>query len=119
MKIAYALRCLLAVLVMASLAMAPLAAPAAAQLASDTMAMDDGAMANEMPCCPDQKAPVQKDDCKDCPFMGLCLMKSIQGMPVAAVKLQYDLAYSGRLALLDDAKADGLGSSPPARPPRS
>lgn len=117
-KRSFVLRCLLALLVVSSLVTAPLAAPAAATVMAAT-AMGD--MAADMPCCPDMagdKAP-QKNDCKDCPLMTVCILKSMQGVPVAVERSLFAPEISILMAPLSDALADSLGSSPPARPPRS
>jgi hypothetical protein len=117
-KRSFAVRCLLAFLVVAGLVAAPFAAPAAATVMT---ASQMGDMAAGMPCCPDgagDKAPLH-NDCKDCPMMTVCILKSLQGVPVAVVRPLFTPEIAGRLAVLSDALADSLGSSPPARPPRS
>jgi hypothetical protein len=117
-KRSFVLRCLLALLVVSSLVTAPLAAPAAATVMA---ASEMGNMAADMPCCPDtagDKAP-QKNDCKDCPLMTVCILKNMQGVPVAVAGPPFAPEIATTMAPLNDALADSLGSSPPARPPRS
>jgi hypothetical protein len=111
------LRFLLAFLVTVGLAIAPLATPAAAEhsMASGTMQMADMSdMTADMPCCPD----TQKNDCKDCPLIAICILKVLQAGPsVSAAAMQ--LSAGERLRPLDDAVAQGLVRPPPDHPPRS
>ncbi|KAA0073831.1 hypothetical protein CIW50_17870 [Tardiphaga sp. P9-11] len=118
MKRSVVLRCLLALLVVSSLVTAPLAAPAAASVMAATQMGD---MAADMPCCPDMAGDTapHKNDCKDCPLMTVCILKSMQGVPVAVERSLFAPDISTLMAPFSDAVADSLGSSPPARPPRS
>lgn len=131
MKHNFALRRLLAILMIAGLALAPVSRPAMAetpshtamQAAADEMtpseisapdAMDE--MANEMPCCP-SKAPAPVD-CDKCVFMAACMSKYFAGMSVA-ILLPFPIA-SGAIALeRNDARPEGLGHPPPEHPPRT
>jgi hypothetical protein len=98
---------------MVSLATAPLAAPAAAQNASAMVAMDDGAMAKGMPCCPDQSK-----DCQSCPVLALCLLSISLPAPSGAASLIARNSLRHAPALSDDLRIDGLGANPPDHPPR-
>lgn len=118
MKREFIIRCLLVLLVVSSLVTAPFSASAATTLAAASEMAD---MAADMPCCPHmdgQKAP-QRNDCKDCPLMIVCLLKSMQGVAASVERMLYAPQISTQMVPPGDILADGLGSSPPARPPRS
>lgn len=125
---------LIALTVAAGLLSAPFAAPAVAK-ASDTAAgaemADDGhamhgdahamagthAMADGMPCCPDQGAPAK--DCDSCPLMALCSVSvsfpTPSGAPVPVPASMAQAAF----AFPDDLLIDGLSARPPDHPPRT
>ena len=54
------------------------------------------AMAEDMPCCPDEK-PAMPDCAKACPLMALCLAKCFQNLPIATA-LTVPLVATGRIA---------------------
>jgi hypothetical protein len=108
------LRHFFAIFVIAGLIVGPLAAPAATD-ATQVAAM--GAIADEMPCCPDKPPPV---DCPKCPFMAVCSMpQCLLGVPAGMVIGAIAPNVAQLLLPLSDLHRDGLGYSPPARPPRS
>ena len=126
MKTNFALRRLLAVLMIAGLALAPVSRPLMADTSSHTSqhamvaemsasdSMDE--MASDMPCCP-SKAPMPTD-CDKCVFMAVC--GSI-GFPALSVSISHPFPIlSDAIALQrNDARPDGLGHPPPEHPPRS
>lgn len=109
---------LIALTVAAGLLAAPLTVPAMAALqpapASDGMQ----AMADNMPCCPDQQDQKAKD-CGSCPFVALCMLTITMAPPHGASALvDRDFSRSA-FALPDDLLIDGLGERPPDHPPRT
>jgi hypothetical protein len=126
MKRNFAIRRLLATLVIAGLALAPVSRPVMAEMSSDAsvQAMSDemappsamtDEMASDMPCCPSKaSAPIS---CDKCVYMAACLSKCFTGMSTAVVHPL--LTATGRIASLrNDAWPDGLGHLPPEHPPR-
>jgi hypothetical protein len=107
------LRHVLAIFVVAGLIAGPLAADAAAG-AAQAVAM--ASMSDDMPCCPHTPPPV---DCPKCPFMAVCSMP--QCLPGLSSDTLVGVAptVTRLLIPLSDLNRDGLGYSPPARPPRS
>ena len=104
---------LLAIFVVIGLILPPLPA-FAAQATGHAGQM--AAMADDMPNCP---GPMTPDDCQKCPLMVVCAVEGVTfrcgtlpGAPMACNEIR---------ALLpgNDALLAGLGSSPPARPPRT
>lgn len=125
MKIASAIRKLLAVLMIAGLAMAPVSQPVMAASSSDLpmhahedMSPSDmtDAMANDMPCCP-AKAPASTD-CDKCIFMAACASKCFTGM-TASIFDPLLQASNNMLPLSNDSSPDALGYPPPDHPPRT
>jgi hypothetical protein len=111
------LRLILAWLVAAGLVVAPFVAPSAAQSAPQAAmsAMED------MPCCPDEpgkQGPVH-DGCKDCATMIICALKSLQAVAPSVAQLTLDSNLLTEMAPVSDPRVEDIGSSPPARPPRS
>jgi hypothetical protein len=108
-------------LVASGLLLAPLATPVLAGFASamsgDVQAISDGAqaMADDMPCCPNQTGI---KDCGSCPFVALCLLSISLPAPSGAMALIERHARHNSLALSDDLLIDGLGAKPPDHPPR-
>ena len=126
MKRNFAIRRLLAILVIAGLALAPLSRPVMAATSSDAamQAMADDMsssattdeMANDMPCCP-PKAPAPVG-CDKCLFMTACASKCFTG--ILAAVFHPLLTASDDIALLkNDSGPDGLGYPPPEHPPRT
>jgi hypothetical protein len=122
----FAIRRLLAILMIAGLALAPLSRPVMAAVPSDpsTSTMPDdmsmAAMADEMtgdmPCCP-SKAPAPID-CDKCVYMAACMTKCFAGLSASVFRPSF--ATSGRIApLQNDFRPDGLGHPPPEHPPRT
>ena len=110
------LRRLLAILVIAGLTAGTLAASAAvgSMEPSSAMAMIDEAMADGMPCCPDDK-PALPDCQKLCPPMISCLAKCFQPGPSAWAWDRLALRLPGIIGLRDDALPSGLAGAPPPR----
>ena len=135
MKPPFAIRRLLAILMIAGLALAPVSRPVMAAMSSQSphemmademtpsemspaeMAADTmDETASEMPCCP-SKAPATVD-CDKCVFMAACTSLGFVGMSSAVVHLF--LTASGYVASLqNDSWPEGLGHPPPEHPPRT
>ncbi len=123
MKRNFAIRRLLAVLMIAGLVLAPVSRPVMAEMSSQAsmQAMADemsasvttDEMANDMPCCP-SKAPV---DCDKCVFMAACMSKCFAGMS-STIFHPLLTASDDIAALRNDSWPDGLGHPPPEHPPR-
>jgi hypothetical protein len=104
-------------LVATGLVLAPVAAPVMAKPASDAAASTEmQAMADDMPCCPDQS---KAKDCDGCPFVALCMLGiSLPGPSGTGVLIErYPLRTA--FAPIDDLWIDGLGAKPPDHPPRT
>jgi hypothetical protein len=110
---------LLAVLVIVGLVIAPLSARAntgsMASMAMTSMSDDAAAMADDMLCCPDKSAPV---DCDQCPLMALCVSTTLQA-PLPARVSEIQPVTLRMLLPGSDPEVDGVGYSPPPKPPRS
>jgi hypothetical protein len=109
------LRQLLAVFVIAGLIGAPLSASvamAASAMAASAPAMQ---MSGDMPCCPDKPMPI---DCDKCALMAMCVAKTFLAVPADALA---EILPSRTRAVIphSDPAMEGLGYSPPPRPPRS
>jgi hypothetical protein len=135
----FAIRRLLALLVIAGLALAPVSRPVMAatssqaphemmademtppemtsqEMASSEMSADTmDEMASDMPCCP-SKAPMPAD-CDKCVFMAAC---GSAGFPALSATISHPFPIlSDAIALQrNDARPDGLGHPPPEHPPR-
>lgn len=105
-------------LVAAGLLLAPLAGPVLANPGSGPMdtASDMQAMADDMPCCPDQTSTKA---CADCPLFALCMLTISMPAPSGASAAIEPDRLLGVLALHDDQMTDGLAAKPPDHPPRS
>jgi hypothetical protein len=129
MKRNFAIRRLLAILVIAGLALAPVSRPVMAGTSSDVSMQDKmqavaddmsatdttDEMAGDMPCCP-SKAPAPIG-CDKCVFMAACTSTCFTGMSMDVIHPL--LTATGRIASLrNDAWPDGLGHPPPEHPPR-
>jgi hypothetical protein len=121
----FAIRRLLAILVIAGLALAPVFRPVMAETPSDAsmQAMTDDMsasattdeMAGDMPCCP-SKAPAPIG-CDKCIFMAACMSIGFAG--ISASVFHPFLIASDAIALQrNDSRPDGLGHPPPEHPPR-
>jgi hypothetical protein len=137
-KTHFAIRRLLAILMIAGLALAPASRPVMAaptpqaphELTADAMTPPDMAsemassemsadmvdeMASDMPCCP-SKAPTPVG-CDKCVFMAAC---GSVGFPALSATISHpfpvlsDTIAHGR----NDARPDGFGHPPPEHPPR-
>ncbi len=129
MKRNFAIRRLLATLVIAGLALAPVSRPIMAGTSSD-MSMQDkmqavaddmsatdttDEMATDMPCCP-SKAPAPIG-CDKCVYMAACTSMCFTGVSMETIHPL--LTATGRIASLrNDSWPDGLGHPPPEHPPR-
>jgi hypothetical protein len=113
---------LIALSVAAALLVAPLSASAmavshAGTIADEMQASEMAAMADDMPCCPDQRDQKARD-CGSCPFVALCMLTITMPPPQGASALvDRDFSRSA-FALPDDLLIDGLGERPPDHPPR-
>jgi hypothetical protein len=108
---------LVALAVAAALFAAPLSAPAMPASQITAAADEMQAMADDMPCCPqqDQKAK----DCGSCSFVALCMLTiSMPPHGGSGVQVDRDVSLSA-FALPDDLLVDGLGEHPPDQPPRT
>jgi hypothetical protein len=122
----FAMRQLLAILVIAGVALAPVSRPVMALASSEApmQAMADDMsssatsdeMANDMPCCP-SNAPAPFD-CEKCIFMAACMAKCFTGMP-ATVVYPFFSASEGIVLGRNDSRPDGFGHPPPEHPPRT
>jgi hypothetical protein len=121
----FAIRRLLAILVVAGLALAPVSRPAMAETSSAgrMQAMADemsssattDEMASDMPCCP-SKAP-SPVGCDKCVFMAACMSHYFTGTSTNVVDPL--LTASDHIASLrNDSWPEGLGHPPPEHPPR-
>ena len=125
MKRNFAIRRLLAILVIAGLALAPLSRPVMAATSSDAsmQAMADelssattDEMASDMPCCP-PKAPAPVG-CDKCLSMAACASKCFTGILAAVFRPL--ITASDDIALpKNDSGPDRLGYPPPEHPPRT
>jgi hypothetical protein len=105
-----------AVLIAVGLSVAPFTGPAAAkQMAMSGMA-DMPSMSEGMPCCPDTQ---KSRDCRDCPLVAMCVLKTVQAgpSPTEALPLRHPIRTVH--SVLNDAPADGLNRPPPDQPPRN
>jgi len=128
----FAIRRLLAILMIAGLALAPVSRPAMAaslpsghamademtpsEMASSEMSADTmDEMASDMPCCPSKAAsPI---DCDKCVFMAACGSAYFAGMS-ATISHPFPIASDAVALQPDDSRPDGLGHPPPEHPPR-
>lgn len=109
---------LIALAVAAALVATPLSAPA---MAASQMAAVDGemqAMADDMPCCPDQHEQ-KAGDCGSCPFVALCMLTITMPPRNSGSALVDRIVSLNAFALPDDLLIDGLGAHPPDHPPRT
>src|ERR1700682_6271085 len=116
MKLNFAIRWLLATLVIAGLALAPVSRPVMAEMSSDAsvQAMSDemspsvtmDEMASDMPCCP-SKAPAPVG-CDKCVYMAACASKCFTGMS-STVFHPFLLASQSMAPRPNDSPPDGLG----------
>ena len=104
--------------VAAGLVAAPLAAPLMASPNPAANASGMQAMADDMPCCPDQQDQKAKD-CGSCPFIALCMLTITLSAPDSAGALVDRSCSRSAFALPDDLLIDGLGEHPPDHPPRT
>jgi hypothetical protein len=113
-RISFHLGRLLAIFVIAGLVFAPFSAPANAGMPVDTGASMAAEMAADMPCCPDQSAPM---DCDQCPLMALCMINNFHE-PSSAGAIEIRPVTVRLLVPRSDPQGDSLGQHPPPRPPR-
>ena len=96
--------------------MMPDASAAAMQAMPGHEAMSDQAMAENMPCCPDQS---KSKGCEDCPFLALCMLSIPLPIPAGTASLVKRDPQLSRFAARDDRLLDDLGAKPPDHPPRT
>jgi len=131
----FAIRRLLAILMIAGLALAPVSRPVMAAMSSQSphemmademtpsemspaeMAADTmDETASEMPCCP-SKAPAPVD-CDKCVFMAACGSLCFAGAS-GTISHPFPILSDTIALQRNDARPDGLGHPPPEHPPRS
>lgn len=121
MKLWFLFPRLLSILAVLSLLTALMAAPSAAAMiaAAPMAAMEDMAgMAEDMPCCPQQRQSLP--DCqKSCPSATLCVAKCFPNAPAVSASHRAIFVPVTVLTLWDDAARDLLAEPPPPRPPRT
>jgi len=120
---------IVALAVAAGLMFAPLAATAALAKADpsvggerhamdmhamDAPATDMQAMADDMPCCPDEG---KAGDCA-CPLVALCMLSISIPLPEAGALVTRE-ALRNAFSTRDDAWVQGLNAHPPDHPPRT
>ena len=103
----------IALLVAAGLFSAPLPAPLFLKT-EPAAAAEMQAMADDMPCCPDQKA----DDGCACPLLALCTLTISLPAPSGDGWLARRWSRNA-IAWPDDPMIDGIGEHPPDHPPRN
>jgi hypothetical protein len=101
---------LLAIFLIAGLVTAPLSAVAAKSAMTASMSMP-----GDMPCCPEKSPPPV--DCDKCVLMAICMTKTFVAHP-ADVLAPLFASKTRTLIPASDPETDGLGYSPPPRPPR-
>jgi len=109
---------LIALTVAAGLLVAPVSVPAMAAAHPPAAADEMQAMADDMPCCPDQQDQKAKD-CGSCPFVALCMLTITLPAPDGAGALVDRTFSRSAFALPDDLLVDGLSEHPPDHPPRT
>jgi hypothetical protein len=107
---------LLAIAVIAGLSLAPLATPAGARALVISDLTGTLSMSADMPCCPDEQ---KNNDCRDCPLIAMCVLKTVQAGPSLATAMPLRHAIRTVHSVLDELLADGLNRPPPDQPPRS
>jgi hypothetical protein len=121
----FAIRRLLAVLVIGSLVLAPMAGIVMAATPSDVsmQAMADETPASaatdemaSMPCCP-SKAPAPAG-CDICVLMAVCMSKCFMGLS-ATIAHPFAIAANSIALGQNEVRPDGLGHPPPEHPPRT
>jgi hypothetical protein len=121
----FAIRRLLAIILIAGLVLALVSRPVMAKTSSDMSLemMPDafasatiGEMANDMPCCPSKA--VTPIDCDKCVFMAACGSVCFAGIP-AAIAHPFPILSDAIALQRNDTRPDGLGHPPPEHPPRS
>jgi hypothetical protein len=81
------------------------------------MAASVSAMADEMPCCPQEK-PARPDCQKTCPLMAICMAKCSLNAPIISARAFILAKAADKIMPRDDWSRDGFGEVPPIRPPR-
>jgi hypothetical protein len=109
---------LIALTVAAGLFAAPFTVPAVAAPHPAVVAGEMQAMADGMPCCPDQQDQKAKH-CGSCPCIALCMFSITLPAPNGAAALGQRQPSRNLFALPDDLLADGLDAHPPDHPPRT
>jgi hypothetical protein len=102
---------LLAIFLIAGLVLAPFSAPASAAKAAPMTAE----MSADMPCCPDNSALI---DCDQCPLMAICMVQNFQE-PSSSGAIELRPVTVLLLVPRSDPATEGLNYLPPPRPPRS
>jgi hypothetical protein len=107
----FAITRVLAVLAILGLIVGSFVAPAGAKPA-DSAAVT---MAGDMPCCHGNKAP---DCAKGCPLAIMCFTASLSAGAAPAIAAPRLVSFNVTIPH-DDAVMNGVGGSPPRRPPRT
>ncbi|HEY4736317.1 MAG TPA: hypothetical protein VIH63_02870 [Xanthobacteraceae bacterium] len=79
------------------------------------MAMPEGMLPEDMPCCP-KKVPIPNCD-RDCPLMAMCATQSLCN--AAQGLLVVPLGLAGFLLPGNEFHVAGLSQAPPPRPPNT
>ncbi len=129
MKRHFAMRRLLAILLIAGLTLVPVSRLAIAATSSQApqqamaeamtlseMSASDTLAADDMPCCP-SKAPAVAD-CDKCVFMAGCGSMCFAGVS-AGLSHPFPILSDAIALHRDDSRPDGLGHPPPEHPPRT
>src|SRR6266702_1563756 len=106
----------LAIAVIAGLSLAPLATPAGARALAVSGMTGMSSMSADMPCCLDEQ---KSGDCRDCPLIAMCVLKTVQAGPSLAAAMPVRHAIRTAHSVLDDVFSDGLNQPPPDQPPRN
>jgi len=113
------LKLMIALTVAAGLVSAPLGATAFAKphasVSGAMHAMDAQAVADDMPCCPDEG---KASDCA-CPLLALCALSISIPLPAEAAAIVTRDPLREAFVTRDDAWVQGLGAHPPDHPPRT
>ena len=112
------IRRLLPILAIAGLIAGPFTAQLNGAATAAPSDMSVSAMADDMPCCPDEK-PAVPDCQKTCPLMATCMAKCFSVTPTLSSLAFVFWDQSDALRPGSDVFGDALAIEPPARPPRT
>ena len=116
MKVSIYIGRLLAIFLIAGLVFAPFSTTAsAAKDAHKTAHAAMTEMSADMPCCPDNAAPM---DCDQCPLMAICMVQNFQAQSSIGF-VEVEPVTLRMLLPTSDPAAASLAHLPPPKPPRS